>query len=889
MATLIQRSLASGEISPALQKRVDLAKYLNGLRTLRNCIVKKGGGATNRGGSTLVYGPLGAGLEAAEPSVWDDFTSPRATIDEGTRLRKWVSPSSADSFVLEFGDGHLRFTKNGDLVTVGDTEDWSAAEPYVVGDIATREGIHYYCVFPHTNQEPTVAVDYGAYWYTLSGYIYEIPTPWYSANGDFVADCCFSQDSDFLLITHPTILPHILKRLDTASDTSWALFEWVTKTAGSLRYGMPRIAAPTSLGHSGGTGSNQSWAVTAITEDLEESLAAEVTGAGAATGNSVTLSWTASVFDPQNQARPAETGVIKGYRVYKKYQGVYFYLAFVPAGSTSYVDDASVVPDVDGDSPPESRGELVHAMTGDYPAKCGAFQQRTLLGRFPFNVQAVYAGRVGYPENFTRSFPSADDDSILFQLKGQEISGVRHFADIGDLVVLADSGEWIVRGSGADGALTPSPKPVPKQYGANGASSDVPPVVVGSRCVYVQERGSIVRSLGFDAVAGGREGFIDEDLTAFAEHLFEGRTIVSMDFQKTPHSAIWCVFDDGEMVSITYIKEQEILACARHDTDGEFEQVCCVPEGNEHAVYYIVKREIDGAEVRYLERMADRTYTDANDAIFCDSALSYDGRNADTTKKLTISGGTDWDEDEELTLEADFDAFSELEIGNEYWLTGSDGIVYRLEVTAYTDVRHVTVRPQNTIPTTAILRNTATSSWARAIDTIRNLNHLEGKEVVVQADGDEIANPNVAAYEDAITVTDGEIELEECHATYHVGLPYISDIETLAIDTMDGRLVGQQKLVTAVILDVQKTRGVYAGPKAPSNDDVNPLENLFPLKYGAPGSDEMETAREEFTGEVEVNIAGEWNGNGRVFIRQVSAKPMTVLSIAPAGLFPGGG
>lgn len=869
MATVVQRSLASGEISQALQKRVDLAKYQNGLRTLRNCIVKKGGGAMNRGGTTYVHG-------APDPDT-DPQSDYGLPIGASTILVPWESASSADSYVLEFGNGFIRFVKNGARVDIDGVEDWDVATAYAVGDLVCREGANYYCKVAHTGQQPPSTT----YWHALYGYEYSIPTPYTTSMLSDRGAFSFVQDSDRMLIAHSSLLPRELVRI---SDTEWTLTAWPVSSDSPTRYGLPRIKAPTNL--QAVTASTQPatrYGVCAVTEDLEESLPAVVDAPAADASNDVVLTWTASTFEGSD----GDTRSIKGYNVYKRYQGVLFYLAFVPVGTVTYTDDSTVVPDTDGDSPPETRVEL-NSTAGTFPKKVGAFEGRTLLGNFSFNVQAIYGSRVGFRQNFTRRFPSGDDDSILFQIKGKQINGIRHFVDIGELLVMTDSGEWIVRGD-ANGVLTPSPAPVPKQYSAHGASGDVWPIVIGSSAVYVQERGSIVRAAGFDNLAGGKDGYRDDDLTAFCDHLFEGKTIISMAYQKTPHSVLWCVLDDGGMVGLTYIKEQDILAAHRHDMDGLIEDVCCIPEGSEHAVYLIVKRTIGGQDFRYLERMASRQYTDARDAIFCDSALSYDGRNEDTSKTLQLSGGSSWNEDETLTMEANFDAFSELEIGNEYWLTGSDSQVYKLTVTAYTDVRHVTVRPKKTIAVASELRTRATAIWSRAIDTLRNLQHLEGKEVVVQADGDEIANPNIEAYGDPITVEDGEIELEECHAVYHVGLPYISDIETLAIDTVDGRLIGQQKLVTGVLLDLQKTRGVYAGTKAPSDDEVDPLENLYPLKYGNPDSDEAPLEREEFTGEVEVNIAGEWNGNGRVFIRQVSAKPMTVLSIAPQGLFPGGG
>jgi hypothetical protein len=860
--------MASGEISPALYQRTDLQKFSSALRKVYNCLVRKGGGVSNRAGTTYVYGAL----PIQEAGPYDDAGAPVAA---NAILARWEASNDNDAFMLEFGNGFLRFTKNGAMVTVDTVNDWSSATSYTIGDLANYEGTNYYCKTAHSNQQPPNTT----YWYALSGYEYSIPTPYTTGlleRGAF----CFQQDSDRMLITHSSLLPYELVRV---SDTKWTLTAWNVDSSSPTRYGIPRINKPTNLAGTGGNGAlqNATYVVTAVTSDLEESLPSDSDlEAGPDAANPVVLTWDASTFVT------GATGTIKGYYIYKLYAGIFYKIAF---STTNGFTDVGIAASPDDDTPPETRSELntTSGTTGGFPSKCGVFEGRTLLGNFPFNVQAGYGSRVGFRQNFTRRFPSADDDSILFQVKGKSLSGIRHFVDIGSLLIMADSGEFVVEGN-ANGVLTPS-SCFARQYGYNGVSGDVRPVVVGSEAVYVQERGSVVRALGFDSLSGGKNGFRDIDITAYAEHLFEGHTIVSMDYQKTPHSTIWAVRDDGVLLGCTYIKEQEILAWHRHETDGDFEDVCCIPEGEQHAVYLKVKRTVNGTTtVRYIERLNDRAYTDIRDAIFLDSALTFDGRNTDDTHTMTLSGGANWDQDEDLTLTSSAIIFGELEIGNEIWLTGDDDVEYRLAITAFTNDYIVTVRSTCTIPVASGLRGAATSTWSRAVDTISGLDHLEGKEVGVFADGYVVASPNNEHFGTALTVDDGAITLPRCHAVVHVGLPYFSDLETLDIDTQGGQtIVDRNKLINGLSMHVQDTRGVFIGPKAPEDDDDDPLENLVQLKlreneaWGEP--DDL------FTGVVSQPIEGQWNSNGRVFIRQVDPLPMTILSIAPSGIIPLGG
>ena len=859
MTTLVQRSLARGEVSPGLRRRADLDWFRISLRTMRNAFVPKGGGGVNRAGTTYIYG---------------DGTG--ETIGSNAALIPWESPSSGDSYVLEVGwtsgsTGFIRFVRDGTLIRVSSVTAWSAATAYVVGDLASRLGVNYYCILAHTNQQPPNAT----YWHALTSDVYTIPTPFI-----IPSDLGFVQDSSLMtFVGHSGIYPRDLYR---TSDTNWILRTWSTESAtgwggSGTAYGLPRINAPTNLAASdASTGPTDlaTWAVTAVTEDGEESLYASVQGALPTSGDPNEITWSAATF------RDPFTGNVKGYNIYRKIQSVFYYLGFTTG--TSYIDDDSVTPNPDDDSPPEPRAfELVSGYTS--PKKIGTFQQRLLLGNFQFNIQQLFGSKIGFSQNFSKRFPAGDDDSIRFQLKGKRINGIRHIVDIGALVIFTDSGEWVVEGNAA-GALTPTDI-YPKQYSYNGASETVAPVVIGSEVVYVQAQGSVIRSLGFDNQSGGLNGYRDTDMTVFSEHLFKGYTITGLAYQKTPHSILWAVRSDGVLLGCTYIKEQQIFAWHKHDTDGTVEKICSIPENNEHALYMIVKRNIDGSDVRYMERLNNREFDDIVDAVFLDSAATYDGRN-ETAVTMTLSGGTTWAYDETLTLTASSATFASGDVGNEFWLTGSDDIVYRCEITAYTDTTHVSVRPDKTITVASGLRGAATTNWAEAVDEISGLDHLEGEDVAVFANGYVVANPNNPAYT-TLTVASGAITLPECYSVVHVGLPYLSDIETQELDSTTGTIMDRKKLITSVAMDVEDTRGLWAGREAPTDDDDDPLEDLYEMKLGNPANySEPPTL---VTDTVEINIKSKWNSNGRVLIRQVDPLPFTILSIAPQGLVPGGG
>lgn len=161
--------------------------------------------------------------------------------------------------------------------------------------------------------------------------------------------------------------------------------------------------------------------------------------------------------------------------------------------------------------------------------------------------------------------------------------------------------------------------------------------------------------------------------------------------------------------------------------------------------------------------------------------------------------------------------------------------------------------------------------------TLTGLDHLEGKDVSVFADGFVVANPNNPSY-NKITVTGGAITLSRTYKVIHVGLPYNSDIETLDIDTVQGSIMDRKKLINKASIFFEKTRGVFVGAAEPTG--ANATEGLRELKT------RQNSSINSITGIEDVRFESSWSQGGRLFIRQTDPIPMTILAITPSGLIP---
>jgi hypothetical protein len=517
--------------------------------------------------------------------------------------------------------------------------------------------------------------------------------------------------------------------------------------------------------------------------------------------------------------------------------------------------------------------------TDNFPSTSGYYQQRQMFANTNADTEKVWGSKSANFKNMSISDPLQDDDAVTFPLRGRQVNSVKSMIDLGKLIVFTNGAEWVVNGDQAGILRAGEVNSVQQSY--NG-SSDLPPIIINDTALYVQARQNIVRDLKYQMSADGSDGYQGTDLTIMSVHLFEKFTLTDWAFAQTPNPIAWIVRSDGILLGLTYLREHKIFAWHRHQfQDAVVENVAVIPEGNEDTLYLVIKRVLpSGSTVRYIERFSSRRIDDIKDAIFMDSALTYDGRN--TTAITMALTGSGWLYTDDLTLTASSSFFVAGDVGNEIHITDSAGAVLRCRITYYTSNTVVTVKPHKTVP--KILRTGNTTNWAKAVDVISSLGHLEGEDLSIMGDGFVIASPNNASYVKK-TVASASVTLDKCYATIHAGLPFISDLETLDIDNPQGETVSdKKKLVSDVTIFVEASRGIWCGAKPPTDDDVDPLEGLY--EYKGRNDELMDDPIALKTGQVNINTKSEWNNNGRTFIRQVDPLPLSILAIMPEVLSP---
>lgn len=664
------------------------------------------------------------------------------------------------------------------------------------------------------------------------GVPYEVVTPFTEAQ---LFALNYTQSADVMTLVHPAHEPRQLSRLDHD--------DWTLATIAFI----PGIVAPTDLAGTaltGGSGATSPYryVLTSVSDaDVpEESLPTETPVSVSSFDNKpgANLTWTA---EPDADY----------YNVYKDNNGSGIFGFIGRADGTTFTDN-NILP-TKTDTPPTGKNPFVG--TGNYPGAVGYYQQRLCFAGSDLGPQTMWMSKVGNFNNFGFSTPIKDDDSITLTIASRQVHRFRHLVQLQELLGLTTGGEWVFRGS--DTGLTP--KTVQAKVQSYNGSSRIPPIVVNNSAIYVQSRNNVVSSLAYTFES---DGFNGEDLTKFSPHFFRGHQLVDWTFQQVPDRLVWAARDDGTLLCMTFLPEEQLIAWHQHVTDGAVESVCSIAEGDEDALYLLVRREVDGSTVRYVERMATRRVDDVENAFFVDSGLTYDGRNKTLEHKISLTGGTTWKYPEALTLNAiGHSSFTSDLIGRTLRIR-LEGESVRVTVTAVASGTEATAQLVEICP--EALRGTETSDWALMAMTISGLDHLEGKTLAILTDGD--VHPNQV-------VSSGSITLQSAAAVVHAGLPYLAEAETLEIDWADrdsSTKLDARKVIPGVTLFLEASRNFWAG----SGPD-----KLYEQK--APYRVQYNSALPLQTGVSSLKISTSWSEKGRVYVQQPDPLPLSILAIIP--------
>lgn len=277
--------------------------------------------------------------------------------------------------------------------------------------------------------------------------------------------------------------------------------------------------------------------------------------------------------------------------------------------------------------------------TTGYPSCVTFFEQRLVFAATLSQPQTIFFSKSSDYENMDDGYHEtvADDDAIVYTIASNQVNAIRFMTATRTLIIGTAGGEFAVSGGGTDNAITPTNILIKKQ--SNNGAANVDALAVGNATIFLQRAKRKLRELAYNFDV---DGYIAPDLTILAEHISEGG-FKQLSYQQEPNQVIWGVRNDGQLVGLTYQREQQVVAWHRHIFGGVFgsgntvcESVATIPtDDSEYQTWVINKRTINGSTKRYVEYIHEYDFDETDDTSFnfLDSQLEYDG-----SAVTTISG-----------------------------------------------------------------------------------------------------------------------------------------------------------------------------------------------------------------------------------------------------------
>lgn len=249
--------------------------------------------------------------------------------------------------------------------------------------------------------------------------------------------------------------------------------------------------------------------------------------------------------------------------------------------------------------------------SNDYPKAVAFHAQRLWYAGSNTRRQTMWGSSAGDYTVFTAG--PLPNDGLNFTIASNKFDQILHLESARQLLIFTYGAEFTL--SGAVGGVSPAGVEV-RRHTMHG-TAEVKPIRIGQEMIFVQRDGKKVRAVSFDVTLDAN---VAPDITILAEHITrEGAAdgITDMTFQQDPEYVAWAIRDDGVLLSLTHLREQEVTAWATHTTqNGLFENVTSIPEGNSDTVYTIVNRTIGSPAqtVRYVEYFCTtgECYTDSH-------------------------------------------------------------------------------------------------------------------------------------------------------------------------------------------------------------------------------------------------------------------------------------
>jgi len=631
-ADVLHTNFTSGEVSPKLAARLDLARQANSCLTMQNFLIDELGGAFKAPGTEFI-------AEVADSS-------------RKARLIPFVY-SDEQAYVLEFGNETIRFFMDEGQVLSG-LSPYEISSPYGEDDLPGLSWCQSADVmFLFHQSYPT---------YKLSRYDHD----------DWTIVAVEWQDGPYLELNDDP------DRYLTPSATYGTIT--LTATTGKSVFSANHVGALFRLRHSGESGRFDFHVAGAVstayimygkfTVDLSPYQISETSEGGSVFTQPYHHPWQGHVvlqksYDAEHWLDVASFFYATKQEFIENQMGVYYrlyckeyytgnaYLTIsqdekwgvvqIASVTSAILATATVISALGGTDPTAEWREGAWSASNGYP-RAGVFgpDNRLWLAGTAHQPLTMWASWVGDYENMAPGLDQADGPLNL-TINSRDASAIRWLQNYRGIAVGTSSAEGLVTsGDPSTTAITAKSPPQFTQHSTHGSAFDgVYPIRVGQSILVLHRHRRRVLEMTYDLASDGMKA---PNLNQLAEHITESG-IKEMAFADYPIPQLWCVRNDGEIAVLTYIRNEEVVGWSRIVTDGTVESICVIPssmagaEGTDQ-VWLLVARTIGGETRRYVELIKDnREIDNMEDYWYLHCALAYNGTAISTVSGLSHLAG----------------------------------------------------------------------------------------------------------------------------------------------------------------------------------------------------------------------------------------------------------
>ena len=822
----------AGELSDRLDGRTDLTRYFNGAKSLENFIVYPAGGAARRPGTKFLH-------------------EVKVSANAARLIPFEFNTTSANTYVLEFGNNYFRVYQDGGIVTetgktisgatkanpvviTATSHGFSNGDHVIIGSVAGMvelNGVTGIVANKTTNTFELTDVDgtninSSAFTtYTSGGTasrIVEITTTYTTAQ---ISEIKVTQSADVMFVTHND---HPVRKIQRTSNTDWTISD-VSFINGPY---LDENATTTTLTPNGRSGSITLTASgdTFVSTDVGRLVKiyngyAKITAFTSATvvtatvqtdelGIAEILPSYASNTISFVEGDPSSTGsshndfirdsnkqfVIEGFT-----EGMTITASGASNGANNRdyeivkvtSDEITLVPvdDVVNESASNTI-TLVGKLNATDEFSLGAFSETTGFPRACafYEQRLVFAGTTSQPQSLFFSVAGDFENMTESDSDSSAMNYTIGSNQVNRILYLASSRSMIVGTTGGEFVVRASgtdepitPTNIQIKQQASYGSADIQPVQAGTYTLFVQRAKRKIRELGY---VFDTDSFQAVALTILADHVTE-TGVLELAYQQEPFSIVWGTTTDGRLIGLTYRREEQVVAWHQHKLGGSF------TTGGVTTNHGIVE----------------------NIAVI-PGELNQD--NLYMVVKRTINGAT----------RRYVEILSDIDFG--------------------TNIQD------------AIFVDSSLTYSGSSTSSLSGLDHVEGQTVSILEEG--------AAHPDK-TVSSGSIATDRATTKAQVGLGYTSTLRTVRLESgsASGTAQGKIKKIHSVIVRFFRTVGASVGTST-DNVDTIPFRD---------SSDPTDTAVPLFTGDKTIEAQPSWDTEGAIVVQQTQALPMTIVGIYP--------